>query len=285
MLPLVKGQGMKNAILIAIIALLAITSVNALQQITVARGQGVTLDIDTGARGVYFETGAQYSIPEIGFANVVKDTNPQSAIITQTLQFDIPAGNYVLQIDTEVDQQQTRHEEIALTITDSQNTVLQTNSTISMPQAPVEPSAQISIPAIPDLEAGETFVVPVTITGNGVYEIQIPKLDYATYEVPSQITVNGQTTIPVLVHINTNAKPGTYVLEASAGGDSASTRIRIIEYTTRNNNISGILFGVGILLILAGVLLIAFFFIRGKGSEPRPKKPTDNSPEELITYY
>lgn len=137
-------------------------------------------------------------------------------------------------------------------------------------------NAYITIPAVPDVTAGQTVLMPITVSGSGTYEINIPQLSFATYEAPSSVYVQGQSVVQVKLHINDDAQRGFYAVPIQVGSDYTIAKVRVISYVKDSQE-----FKLWILLIPLGIILIAAGIVMMLRSKPKRKQPEG----DLITYY
>ena len=292
---------MKLTLLITILAVLtAGAAFAATQAINIESGDTITVTSQAGFHlGKVSELAVTYTISDLGFYHQVVEKDPKDDTITQDLHIDAPQGTYILTTKLYVNSKLSKTEELFVTVLPdgtlgSPNQPSQPNTGTPNNPAnpatptpiPVGPRPTITIPRIPDVEAGSSFVVPVTIQGKGTYELTIPRLEFGTYDIPPYVIVDGENTVGVLLHIDEYATPGIYTLTIGAGGEQATTRIRIIQY--HQENFWWLLIPAGILLIILGILLF-FQTKRQKPYEPvRPQKPQSGPNEntgDIITYY
>lgn len=286
-----------TALLIVAVAICAASALAADQAINIESGDTITVSVDTGFHvGKVSEIAATYEIADLDFSDEVVVRDPKTGTITRDLTITAPQGTYLLLTTLYVNKKVSKTEEILLTVlpqgarSDAPGSVTTPppsppTTTLPQPTQPVGPRAQILIPRIPDIEPGTTFLVPVTIRGDGIYTVEVPRLDYGTYDVPEYVEVHGEKSFGILLHISPDATPGVYTFQVSSGADSASTRIRIIKY--HRENYWWYLIPIGILLIILGILLL-FQFKRKQPFEPRrpqPPKNDNDKPGDLITYY
>jgi hypothetical protein len=285
--------------------------------------------------GKVSEIAATYDIPDLAFHDQVVIPNPTIGTISRSLTVSAPQGAYMLTVSVYVNKKLQREEQVLLTVLPPGTRAQNPGSVVSGPglkpvqappgapstptyqPAPTSPSsptyqppkpssgtqtspqaltrAQVMIAPIPDVEAGTDIVVPVLVRGEGTYSVALPTLVFATYNVADSLTVHGENTVPVLLHINPDAQPGVYALPIQVGDASVTTRVRIIAY--HRTSLSWLLVPVGIILVILGILLL-FQMRRDKPDQPRAPKPPrkDEYSEavarkqtsedgELITYY
>jgi len=261
---------MKLTYLIA--ALITVASVAAIQEVSVAQGGSLDFQNSVLVQGQLVRSTIAYSIPEVGFFQTFEDSNYPPVVQTDTLTFNIPPGDYTLNIVIEANSEVISRSQVLVHVLAKQ-TSKQTVVVPAQPSVPRAPSA-ITIPAIPDTTPGTTLVIPVTITGSGSYQLEIPKLAFGSYEMPSQVYVNGEYTVPVLLRVDKTAAPGIYVIPVTAGGESTSVRIRIIKYV--GESYWWLLIPIAAVLIIVGALLILT-------QRTRTRPPKEDG--ELITYY
>ena len=283
-------------ILAILVLSLSVTSVHAatqLQKIRVEQGETLPITTNIGPQpGSVSEIAVSYEIPELKFYEFLKHPKPRTSVVTDQITFDMPPGIYLMDIQVWVNKKVVRSQQLFVEVTEqgapkyvpTTNTNQSVNKTTQKPVVKYNDVSVFSIPPIPDVTAGTTFIMPVTITGKGTYQLEIPKLSFASYEVPGPITVEKSETASVLIHIDKNAKPGTYSIPVRAGNYETTVRIRIIQYTSPNNWFW--LIPIGIVLVLLGIILI--LTTRKKNDDlPPPRPPQERQPEsgELISYY
>lgn len=247
--------------------------------ITVDEGETVVLTANTGSTQSTDAIAAEFSIPRTDINHYITQNNPTSPIIRQPVTFDLEPGDYEMTIRTWVNDRVTNYDTLDVTVRDRTPQREETTA------APRGPQARIHIEPIPDTMAGSTFIMPVRISGNGEFMIEIPRLTFAIYEVPGPVYVNGTSVVPVLLHIDEDAEPGTYTIPVRVGDEQTSARLRIIRYQDNESNLWWILIPVGIIILIAGVLLLLSRnrHERGPGRTHEPTEPADD--KELISYY
>jgi hypothetical protein len=276
---------MKLALYLAA-AFLALSGAFALQEVTVASGQSIRVSDTILATDPIEQLTTTYRILGTDYEEVFSSRNPRSAIVSHTLLIDVAPGTYVLEATYDINEGIRKRTELLLHVTQGNygapayqpsKTGGQKTSTAPF----IFESGTVIIPAIPDVTPGETIVLPVTIKGKGTYTIEIPKLTFATYEAPLTVIVDGERTLPVLVHIDSDATPGTYVIPVRVNGDESDVRVRIIKYRSATP-LWPLLFA-GLVLVIIGAVLIALATSKRK-EQGRGRIAPPNEPE-LITYY
>jgi hypothetical protein len=263
------------------LALFCISAVTALEELTITQGDTLLLVTDTHVRNPS-SISADYEIPALHFAYYTKDTNPTSSSIEQPIGLAAPPGQYIMTVTLTVNEQFLRQDKFIIRVIADRETQEQQQNT-TREQTPVVAPKKVVIDPIPDVTPGTTLVIPLRITGNGTYELRIPPLSFATYEVPRPITVNGTGTTSVLLHIRSDAKPGTYSIPINASGEVTTAQVRVIKYVQPAKGYSWLIpLGVGIFII--GVLLIFLLRMNKKRPQP-PKRDDDTEKSDLITYY
>lgn len=272
---------MKLTIYLAM-ALLVLGSAVAIQEITVASGDTIRISDTILATDPITSLTTTYRILGTDFVKTFSTKDPRSAIVTHTFSVDVPQGDYVLLVTYDINEGIQKRTELLLNVgpgTYRTPTPSKSVSTSTPKYTTFPDDTPVTIPAIPDVTPGETIVMPVTIRGSGTYTIEIPKLSFATYEAPLTVVVDGERTLPVLIHIDANAAPGTYVIPVTVNGDAVDTRVRIIKYR-QTTPLWPLLFA-GLILVIIGAVLIALATSKQK-ARPRVSPPGE---PELITYY
>jgi hypothetical protein len=142
----------------------------------------------------------------------------------------------------------------------------------------------ISISPIPDVEAGTSLLIPVTVSGSGTLPIQLPTLAIGTYETPSSITVDGTDSFVILLHIDEDAQPGTYNIPVRVGDEETTIRVRVIKFVQPGIPLWVILTVLGV--IIFAILAVLFTQRRPPRDEPPFEPPRErHHSDDLITYY
>lgn len=141
----------------------------------------------------------------------------------------------------------------------------------------------IIVPPIPDVEAGTSIMLPITVSGKGTYSIQLPTLAIGTYQAPSTVTVDGTETINILLHIDEDAQPGTHSVPVRIGDEQINLRVRVIRYVPERAQVPAWLILVVLAVVILAVLLI--LFTRRGREPPRAPRERNQTDEDLITYY
>jgi hypothetical protein len=254
--------------------LVALAIVGTAAALDLEPGQPVSVTTELPA-GRYESLSVEYLIPETGFAHERAIADGERSVTTR-LQPNLDIGTYELIVLTKADRRVVEEEAIPLRVGRPRATQNATPNASANRTQTSAPRTTITIPAIPDVLPGSTFVIPVTISGAGRYELTVPALTFGTYEVPPAVNVNGTRTVPVLVHIDERAGPGLYAVPISANNESVTARVRVIKY--REQNLLWLLIPLGILLVIAGATMI---FLSRRQQPPRRNDKSD----ELITYY
>jgi hypothetical protein len=259
-----------------ILVLISLSAAYALPAVEVEQGEAIIVQVDTHARrGATIA--ADFSIKELGYNHRITRTHTGSSIIEDELRINAEPGTYILDVQLYVNHAFVRKETMAVTVLGEGDERTTTPPRVRAPA----PQGTITIAPVPDVTPGTTLVLPVKITGNGTYELVLPKLDFATYEVPAPVTVRNEATTSILLHIREDAQPGTYTIPVSAGGEETSVRVRVIKYAGEKDY--SLLIVLGVFLILIGVL--AIILLRRRHDDERAPPRTDNDKSELITYY
>jgi nitrogen fixation-related uncharacterized protein len=204
--------------------------------------------------------------------------------LEDTFVADIAPGRYAMSVRVGRNGETLRFSQYTLEVR-ARGTTTPTTQVITVVPAPVAPESMraIKINPIQDKLAGESFVLPVTISGTGTYTVEIPLLGFAHYEVPNPVHITNEETIPVLIRLHDNIAPGLYIIPITVGDETTSVRIRVIEYKGAS---TAWLVPVGIALIIAAILILLLWSMQGKRYQPpRPPKTPENDDEKLITYY
>jgi hypothetical protein len=279
---------MRRFALVCAVFLVLLTSVSAAREITVESGETVLLATDTRAELPVSRVSIDYSIPETDFQYYFQETWPDSEVISEELTFNLRPGNYRMDIVATVERTVTRREQVIVHVVPNErqrrewglDEPVAAQNTTNRTTPRTGPQPRITIQRIPDVTPGTTILIPVTITGTGEYQIEVPQLPFGTHEVQGPVFVNGSATIPILLHVSERATPGTYTIPVHVGDQEASVRIRIIKYTTQKNYL-WLLIPLGIIIIILGVFLL---LNQRRKQMPPPKRTTDND-KDLITYY
>lgn len=267
------------------------------QDIVTTAGTPFSVHVDAGLFPGPSVASATFSIPALGLTGTDQLTLAVTGHAAFTHSFTISQpGTYPLYTTVTVNGNvvyQVRNDVQALPGPGS-TTVTTANTVPPASNAPAT-NPSITIPAIPDLTPGTTFVMTVTVRGSGTFDLEIPEFALGTYEAPSQVTVQGMTTVPVLIHVDPHAAPGYYTVPVYVADQTASARVHVIVYHEAIIPWQTVVIA-GIILIVLGLIII--FALRGDGGRPGarpPNRPRDNSqlgtrteknPEgELITYY
>jgi hypothetical protein len=269
------------------------------EEITVRQGEIVSVIVDTN---IPLTTTDQVSVtvavPDLRY---FRDLTIRAGgdILVDTFTADGAAGSYDMSVRVGVNGETIRFSRYILTILpgtmERTGGVGENRNRVLITPASVTPAHQvfgsgIRVPAIPDREPGERFVIPVTVEEGGTYVVGIPRLDFAYYEVPRPATVSDGGTIPILVTLKENMQPGLYAIPITVGEDTVTARIRVIAY--RETTYSSWMLPVGLAFIITAlVLLFLWGFPRNRQQFPPPRPPDEGTwrgkgeKEELITYY
>ena len=256
--------------------------------ITVTQGNTVTISVDASFGTDANANEITVSVPGINYYRNLALSNSDSPRLVDSFIVTAVPGSYAMSVRIGRDGQTLRFTQYALIVlppNTQQNGMSTTNAIVFNSQSNATTQINtIKIDPIPDMFAGESFVLPVTITGNGDYTIEIPNLGFARYELPNPVTISGTMTVPVLIQLKDDVAPGTYMIPVSVAGQTATARIRIIAY---HEEAPAWLIPVGIALIIIALILLLVRLTPMSRTPPRspPKQPRDDESEKLITYY
>lgn len=273
----------------ALILSIALVGAVSAADVTVVQGDSLTITADTGVRGYVSEARATFAIADINYYRQLTIRNQNDPVFTDDVELDVKPGTYTLTILMEVERETVSYERVAVEVvprSSGQSSLIIEQPTVRV-NAPSTVRERISIPPVPDLVPGEQFILPVLVTGDGVYTIEIPTLPFGTYEIPNPVDVRGERVVPILLRVDENAQAGTYTVPISMGGEQIDARVRIIRYTTKPVWVWSLI-GLGVLLIIIALILALTLGQRGE-REPRERRPrtrtSGESDDELITYY
>ena len=271
--------------LIIALCILATTTVAAAETITVTQGETVRIVIDARIRGEANANELSVSVPAMRYVRALRQGANDESTLEDAFIADIAPGRYAMSVRVGRNGETLRFSQYTLVVR-ARGTTPPTTQVVTITPAPVAPESMraIKIDPIPDKLAGESFILPVTITGTGTYTVEIPLLGFAHYEVPNPVRITNEETIPVLIRLHDDITPGLYIIPITVGDETTSVRIRVIEYQGVNGNW---LIPVGIALIVAALLILLLWSFQNKHPHqpPRPPKTPENDDEKLITYY
>lgn len=271
--------------LIIALCILATTAVAAAETITVTQGETVRIVIDARIRGEANANELSVSVPAMRYVRALRQGVNDASTLEDTFVADIAPGRYSMSVRVGRNGETLRFSQYTLEVR-ARGTTTPTTRVITIIPAPVAPESMraIKIDPIPDKLAGESFVLPVTITGTGTYTVEIPLLGFAHYEAPNPARITNEETIPVLIRLHDDIAPGLYIIPITVGDETTSVRIRVIKYNSTNANW---LIPVGVALIVAALLILLLWSFQNKRQHqpPRPPKTPENDDEKLITYY
>ncbi len=289
-----------NRTLLWVIPFVLALGIATAAEYSVVQGERLTLRTDAYSDDTLWQLSVDYRILGTSFNHRTQLSYPLYPWIDDSVVLDVAPGTYPLY------RRVTANDQVSAQLRDTIK-VLPRGSKVETPQtssgstkggqaakpnpaaAPVE--QRITIPPIPDVEAGTTFLFPLTISGKGTYAISLPTLGIGTYEAPASVSVDGTKTVNILLHIAENANPGTYTFPLVVGDETIPLRVRVIQYRTQTTQTIPWWIPVALVLILA-IVIFLLLALRTRGSQPpryrEPRDPPHTPPtkdEELITYY
>lgn len=265
------------------LCVLATSMVVAAETITVTQGETVRIVVDARIPGGNANE-LSVSVPAMNYVRALRQGVNEETTLEDSFVADIAPGRYAMSVRVGRNGETLRFSQYTLEVR-ARGTTMPTSQTITLIPAPVarESMRAIEIDPIPDKFPGESFVLPVTITGTGTYTIEIPRLGFAHYEAPNPVRIDGKETVPVLIRLHDDISAGMYIIPVTVGDETTSVRIRVIKYKTLSTDW---LVPAGIaLIIIALVILFLWAMPNARYQPPRPPKTPENKDEELITYY